>query len=240
MRFSRATWIGSPNFTPKGITKIRFVILHIEEGTEGGTESWFQDPKAQVSAHFGNGKDGRLVQFVDSGDMAWAEAGGNPECLSIEEEGNTGDSLTPAQLENDAQVLAWAHTECGVPLQITDDPINGSGLGWHGMGLVPWGNHPQCPGSPIVAQRALIVARAKEILAPPVPPIPPGFGQRIVSGMTWTPNPIEAGDWLVYKGKRAGIPSPDDLKVLEEHGVAEKKLSASQVAALTVVKWGSL
>jgi len=52
----------------------------------------------------------------------------------------------------------------GVPAQITDDP-NGYGLGWHGMGGAAWGNHPDCPGEPIKAQRQQILDRAIAINA---------------------------------------------------------------------------
>jgi hypothetical protein len=97
---------------------------------------------------------------------------GNRIGISIEHEGYAGDSLTPSQIENDAQVLAWVHTTHGIPLQSTDDPINGSGVGWHGMGGDAWGGHFDCPGDPIKAARPQIIARALEILGQPSTPAP--------------------------------------------------------------------
>ena len=52
------------------------VILHIMEGILDGTDSWFRNPQAQASAHFGVGKDGRVYQWVDTADKAWAQAAG--------------------------------------------------------------------------------------------------------------------------------------------------------------------
>jgi hypothetical protein len=64
------------------------------EGTLDGTGAWFHDPSAEASSHFGVGKDGRMYQWVDTDDAAWAEMAGNSSWISIECEGHSGDSLT--------------------------------------------------------------------------------------------------------------------------------------------------
>src|SRR5690348_17143717 len=107
------------------------VVLHIMEGTLDGTDGWFHNPHAQASAHFGVGKDGRMFQWVDTADKAWAQVAGNPNYISIENEGNHGDSLTDVQLSGVAEIVAWAHDTHNVPLQSTDTP-GLAGLGWHG------------------------------------------------------------------------------------------------------------
>ena len=68
MRFSKAMWRGEvPNRTPKGMdSEILGVVLHIMEGTLDGSDSWFKNPTAQASSHFGVGKDGRTYQWVDT------------------------------------------------------------------------------------------------------------------------------------------------------------------------------
>jgi hypothetical protein len=149
--------------TPGGMKTVRGVVLHIQDGHEAGTEAWQKNPAASVSSHFLAPKVGHLKQMVDTRDMAWCQRAGNPNWLSVENEGFTGDSLTPDQIESNAQVLARAHRVFGVPLQITDSPSVG-GLGWHGMGYPDWG-HQLCPGKPVIAQRPLIIARAVEIVA---------------------------------------------------------------------------
>ena len=169
-RYPDAHWDGPiPNETPRAMRRpILGLVLHIEQGSEAGTDSWFHNPKAQASAHFGNPKQGRLDQWVDTNDKAWAEVAGNSRWISVEHEGRSGDRLTHTQIENDAQLLAWLHRTEGVPLQITDSP-NRRGLGWHGMGGQAWGGHLDCPGDPIKHQRAEIITRAKEIAGEPPP-----------------------------------------------------------------------
>jgi hypothetical protein len=154
----------------------RGLVLHIQQGTEAGSEAWFKDPASQASAHFLNPKTGPLRQLVDTDDRAWAEMRGNWYWVSIENEGYSGQQLTASQLENAARLLAWLHTTYQVPLQSTDDP-NGHGLGWHGMGGDAWGGHFDCPGDPIKAQRGQIIARAQAILGQPTPP-PSGGGSK--------------------------------------------------------------
>jgi len=61
-RFGKAVWKGEvPNCTPGAMGNILGVVLHIMEGTLDGS-----------SAHFGVGKDGRMFQWVDTSDKAWA------------------------------------------------------------------------------------------------------------------------------------------------------------------------
>lgn len=159
-RMPAATWRPVPNCTKGGQQAVYGVVLHIMEGTLDGSDSWFRNPSSQASAHFGVGKDGRIYQWVDTADRAWAQSAGNRTWLSIEHEGHTGDTLTAAQLAATARIVAWAHQEHGVLLQPTDS-VTGRGVGWHGMGGADWGGHYDCPGNPIKAQRAAIIAAAK-------------------------------------------------------------------------------
>lgn len=178
-RFPGATWRGPvPNYTPGGMRSHRGLVLHIQQGSEAGTDAWFHNPSSQVSAHFGNPKTGRLDQWVDTDDRAWAEVAGNPDWISVENEGNSGNSLTASQLENVAQLLAWLHTKYGVPLQISDSTV--PGLTGHGLGGSAWGGHYDCPGAPILAQRPQIIARAAAIVGTPVPtPATPSGGSPV-------------------------------------------------------------
>jgi len=147
------------NFTHGGMVEpIHGIVLHIQQGTEDGTYSWFNNPKSKASAHFGNPKHGPLEQFVNTDDMAWAQKGGNPHWISVENEGMPGDSLTPTQIDNVADLLGWLHWNEDVPLQLADNPA-GFGLGYHSMGGKAWG-HQFCPGKPIIQQRLLIIERA--------------------------------------------------------------------------------
>lgn len=172
-----AAFIGpTPNENPGGMGRVDGVVLHIQQGNQAGSIAWCKNPASQVSAHFFAPKVGKPVQLVDTSDKAWAEAAGNPNWLSIENEGYSGQYLTGDQIEACAQILARAHTVYGVPLTTADLPSE-QGLGWHGMGGDAWGGHPDCPGDQVKSQRGAILQRASEILgtAPPPPPAP---GQR--------------------------------------------------------------
>jgi hypothetical protein len=174
-RFERATWRGPVPNQGGTMGPIHGLVLHIQEGSEAGTDAWFHNPTSKVSAHFGNPKSGPLDQWVDVGTVAWAEVSGNTNWVSVENEGHSGDSLTPSQLENVAWLLAWLHTQYGVPLAISDTPAAGTpGLTGHGLGGSDWGGHYDCPGAPILAQRPAIIARAQQLLgASPAPtPVP--------------------------------------------------------------------
>jgi peptidoglycan hydrolase-like protein with peptidoglycan-binding domain len=162
-RMPGATWRPIPtNFTRNGQQQVRGLVIHIMDGTLAGTDSWFRNPRAQASSHFGTSKGGTLYQWVSTKDRAWAQAAGNRTWLSVENEGRGGDALTPKQIERCAQILAWAHRAYGVPLQVANGP-NGRGLGHHSMGGRSWG-HPSCPGARIIKQKPAIVARAKQIV----------------------------------------------------------------------------
>lgn len=161
-------FVASPNFRPGGVTRPpRGLVLHIAAGTYQGTIGWQHNAISQVSSYFVNAKDGRLTQCVDLDDRAWTESAGNAEWIGIEHEGVAGDSLTPEQIANDARIYAFlVATWPGLKVQITDDPINGQGLGWHGMGGNAWGGHPGCPGAPIVAQRPQIISATLRLIFP--------------------------------------------------------------------------
>ncbi|WP_079185180.1 peptidoglycan-binding protein [Streptomyces uncialis] len=162
-RFSGATWKPiSVNFKSGGQESVYGVVIHIMDGTLAGTDSWFRNPAAKASSHFGTGRTGALYQWVDTADRAWTQADGNRTWLSIENEGRGGDALTSAQIARCAEVLAWAHKTHGVPLQVASSP-SGRGLGYHAMGGRAWGSHPSCPGARIVAQLPEIVKRAKAL-----------------------------------------------------------------------------
>lgn len=179
MRYPGAVWRGPVPNQSIGFGPPIGVVLHIMQGTLDGTDSWFHNPAAQASAHFGVGKDGRVFQWVNTEARAWAQAAGNPSYLSIECEGYHGDALTQRQVAAVAGIVAWAH----VPLVKTDHPGLG-GLGWHGMGGAAWGGHVDCPGPLIVAQRDEILALAGAPTAGVEPMFNPAIGP-IAAAARW-------------------------------------------------------
>lgn len=159
-----AEWTGTPNHGGP-IEEHLYLVEHTAEGTYTGTISWQQNRASKVSSHFIVAKDGRAAQMVDTAQQAWTQILGNPYSVSVENEGHPTEQLTPAQIEKSAQILARAHREHGIPLQVTNR-VGTPGLGHHSMGYesgVNWG-HNSCPGQLIIAQKPWIVARAEDIV----------------------------------------------------------------------------
>lgn len=205
-RFPKAVWRGPiPNDTANGMVRpLLGLILHVEQGSEAGTNSWFHNAGAQASAHFGNPKSGPLDEWLDTKDKAWAEVAGNSRWISLEFEGFADkDHPTDSQLENAAQLFAWLHATEGVPLQITNS-VSIGGLGWHGMGGAAWGGHYGCPGSLIKAARPTILTRAQHLVmpAPPKPgptgTVPHWFHRNLYVA---TPHYLSGPDVITVQGK---------------------------------------
>ena len=202
------------------LTEVRGLVVHIADGTFAGTISWERNPASNVSSHFVAAKDGRLAQMVDTHDRAWTQRTGNSRWLSVECEGYGGQTLTSAQLDALARLLAEAHRRHGVPLQVTSSS-SGRGLGHHSMDP-DWG-HQSCPGAPIIAQKAEIVARAQRIINGSVEEGDMGVHQGVVPGGVrefGVPIALTGG---IRLGSRAWVSfgtdgAPDQLRVAVHTG----------------------
>lgn len=224
-----------PNRTAGGmITQPHGLIPHVIVGSLASADLLFHQKTAEVSAHFGVGKDGRLVQWVDTADKAWAEEAGNSLWWSAECEGLDTEPHTPAQIDTLAHLLVWLHGLSPFPLQVTDDP-NGQGVTSHRCGGIAWGNH-SCPGDQRHHQRGEIVLRAKGLLALPPPaviPFPEDHMHRIAvqvpelgDGTGWWDLDGVAGrplvPWNKYMGVEVnggGVPrTPDTVHPADQDG----------------------
>ncbi len=92
---------------------VDLIVIHVTEGDAGSVVSWFNDPRANVSAHYMVRKDGDVVQFVEEADTAWhagrvfsptaslvidrSPANPNGYSIGIEHEGDGTHELTPEQ-----------------------------------------------------------------------------------------------------------------------------------------------
>ena len=201
-RYPDAIWTpANPHNEGGPIGKIRLVVDHIEEGSEVGTNSWFQNIRAQVSAHFGISKTGQVFQFVDTNTIAWAEQDYNDVAISIEHEGMSGDPFTPAQISSEVKLGVWIHKTHGVPIARTTDPL-GSGWITHGELGVAGGNHPNCPGTTATKQLPLIVSSIKAAVNPQPTPSP-SADELSASGLIFLHNPAQAKEaikngWALY------------------------------------------
>src|SRR6476646_8327053 len=72
---------------------IRFIVIHVSEGSFPGTVAWLQNPRAHSSANFVVGREGEVQQLVPLHDIAW-HAGNwayNVRSVGIENIGFTDD-----------------------------------------------------------------------------------------------------------------------------------------------------
>lgn len=179
LRCPFAEWRPSPNYSPGAIGGHVGWGAHHIVGTLANAESRFMSRAGGASSHFGVGDDGRLVQWVDGDDAAWAMCRGNyTGWLTIEHESPaTGDvwrGLTDEQIETDAHLVVWGYRERGVPVRVATEWD--SGISYHSANPGPcstnWGV-TGCPGDAIIADRHRIVARALELLGGAPAPVPP-------------------------------------------------------------------
>mgnify|MGYP003883701967 FL=1 len=111
-----------------GASSIRRVVIHTVEGSYGGAISWFQNPSANVSAHYVVRKsDGEVTQMVRDSKKAWHVCGSNNDTIGIEHEGAASNAATwtPAIIDASARLTAWLVNEYNIP--IDRDHIVGHG-----------------------------------------------------------------------------------------------------------------
>jgi N-acetyl-anhydromuramyl-L-alanine amidase AmpD len=90
--FAGATWApaSTSNYqtASRGVADIDHIVIHDTEGAFAGTVSWFQDPAAQVSAHYVvRSSDGHIDQMVAEKNIAWHDKCFNTNTVGVEHEG---------------------------------------------------------------------------------------------------------------------------------------------------------
>jgi hypothetical protein len=138
----------------------RLIVVHVAQSPDlSGVDAWFHNPAAEVSAHFGIDKDGSIDQWVPLDRQAWAEMNYNDCAWSIEHVGYSGQKLTAKQLEASVELIKWLadliDDERGLAKGTASKRTNvqsGVGVIGHGELGVAGGNHPNCPGTPILDQ----------------------------------------------------------------------------------------
>src|SRR3954470_4414844 len=101
-------WVPSPNYSGRGLTGIKMVVLHDTEGSYDGAISWFKNPSSQVSAHVVLREDGReATQMVAYGNKAWHCADFNSESLGLEMAGVASKGFSSDELRVAARIIAF-------------------------------------------------------------------------------------------------------------------------------------
>ncbi|MFD1930548.1 MULTISPECIES: N-acetylmuramoyl-L-alanine amidase [Nonomuraea] len=123
--YPNASWVAasSSNYTASSRPSsyaIDRVVIHVTQGSYAGTISWFQNPSAQVSAHYVvRSSDGAITQMVREKDVAW-HAGNwsyNTRSVGIEHEGFVNDAswFTDAMYRASAALTRNICDKYGIP-----------------------------------------------------------------------------------------------------------------------------
>ncbi len=109
----------SSNYSNGGIVP-EFIVVHTMQGYYQGSMSWFQNPAANVSAHFVmQASDGEVTQMVRLDDKAWHVGAYNGKSLGIEHEGwvdEPNEWYTWAAYTSSAVLTRWMADRHGIPL----------------------------------------------------------------------------------------------------------------------------
>jgi N-acetylmuramoyl-L-alanine amidase len=154
-------WIPSPNYSGRGGSGVRLVVLHTAEGARTYQElgNFFANSGSGVSSHVGiDDTAGTIGEYVAPGNKAWTQGNANPVAVSAElcafaEWSGAEWDRHPAMLTNTAE---WVAEECArfaIPirrLSAAEAQGNAAGVCQH-VDLGAWGGgHWDCgPGFPI-------------------------------------------------------------------------------------------
>jgi N-acetyl-anhydromuramyl-L-alanine amidase AmpD len=131
--FAGATWApaSTSNYQTgsRGVADIDHIVIHDTEGSFAGSVSWFQDPTAQVSAHYiVRSSDGHIDQMVAEKDIAWHDKCFNTNTVGVEHEGFEAHPelwYTEAMYEASARLTSYLADKYNIAKQ--HGPILGHG-----------------------------------------------------------------------------------------------------------------
>jgi hypothetical protein len=121
--YQRAVWRpayrGNYTQATRGALIIDFIVIHIAQGSYSGTISWFQNPRANVSAHYVVGRRGGIAQCVHNADIAW-HAGNwrfNRKSIGIEHAGYGSHRWTDLMYRSSAKLSAYLCRRFNIPVR---------------------------------------------------------------------------------------------------------------------------
>jgi len=173
--------IPSPNYSSRGGTKVRLIVLHTAEGatTYQSLGSFFKNPASQVSSHTGiDDTLGTIGEYVQRSGKAWTAANANPYSIQTELcafanwSPSTWDQH-PNMLQNCADWIAEEAKYFGIPivrLTASQAQSGATGVCQHVDLGAMGGGHWDC-GTNFPMDRVLSLAKGS---TPPSPtPTPP-------------------------------------------------------------------
>jgi hypothetical protein len=108
----------SGNYQSSSGRTIDMIVIHKAEGTAPATWEWFQDPSAQVSAHYVVDASGAVAQMVPDQDIAWHTGNSeyNHRSIGIENAGFTNiNDISDIHLRGLAKITRYLCEKYGIP-----------------------------------------------------------------------------------------------------------------------------
>ena len=173
-------WIPSPNYSSRGGSMVRLVIVHTAEGarTYEDLGNFFSSGSAGVSSHVGiDDTPGRIGEYVKPQNKAWTAGDANPYSVNVELCGFA--SWTPKEWEKHPAMLdncaRWIAEECkryGIPIKKLSASQATSGFGVCGHVDVSGPGGHWDPGSNFPWDRVIQAAKSGGAVYGPPPPPP--------------------------------------------------------------------
>lgn len=132
----------------------RVAILHVDAGNASSLYDYFGARSGGIESHFHVKRNGLIEQYRSIYREADANYRANPFAVSIETQGYAVGTWTPEQLDGINRILAWLHTEAGIPL-VKCPKWDGAGVGYHVQFGAPgkWTDKAKsCPGAQRIKQ----------------------------------------------------------------------------------------
>lgn len=95
------------NWSEREGYKPELIVVHISAGSLTSMTSWFNTPNSQASAHYGIGKDGTILQYVEEDKKAWHAGRVNNPTFKLYKQG-INPNLYTIGIENEGQDLSLA------------------------------------------------------------------------------------------------------------------------------------
>jgi hypothetical protein len=187
------------------------VAMHQAQGN-GSLYHWFNNPNAQVSAHFWvpKSRGTQIEQYVDTANVAWCHTNMNSTYLGVECEGFAEEPLTDWQEECFGEIMAEAKRVHGVPL-VEANYMGQSGLAYHR--LPGSANSTACPSDLRLASRPRIL----ELAGGAAPGPPPQEQEGDDDPMVIATNKA-GGQWLIWGSFRTAIANPQESEKYKKAG----------------------
>jgi len=180
-------WIPSPNYSSRGGSGVRLIVLHTAEGsrTYQSLGSYFGSSSSQVSSHVGIDDTANTVgEYVSRSNKAWTAANANPVAVQAElcafaAWDNAEWHRHPNMLTNTATWIREEASAFGIPMvRLTPQQAQGGGRGiCQHVDLGSWGGgHVDC-GTAFPMDEVIAQAGGSSPTPPTPTPTPPPAGK---------------------------------------------------------------